>query len=171
LQGIWKIIKGWLDPVVASKVHFTNSTEEIEEYVPKSQIIKELDGAEDWTYKYIEPVPGENDMMKDTETRDKLLLAREDIVKDYEKATLDWIHESGDAAAIKKKRHELANSLKKDYWRLDPYIRARSFYDRSGMINAGGMLQFYPGKMVAPAAAVAVNGTAKPIKTSADDID
>lgn len=143
----------------------------MEEYVSKSQIIKELDGAEDWTYKYIEPVPGENDMMKDIETRDKLLLAREEIVKDYEKVVLDWIHESGDAAAIKTRRHELANTLRTDYWRLDPYIRARSYYDRSGMINPGGMLQFYPGKTTAPAAAVTVNGTAKPIETSADDID
>ena len=29
-QGIWKIIKGWLDPVVAAKVHFTSSVEDLE---------------------------------------------------------------------------------------------------------------------------------------------
>jgi hypothetical protein len=28
--------------------------------------------------------------------------------------------------------------------RLDPYIRARTIYDRYGMIKEGGLLNFYP---------------------------
>ena len=180
-QGIWKIIKGWLDPVVASKVHFTND-HEIEEYVPKSQIIKELHGAEDWDYKYVEPVIGENDKMKDIETRDKLLVERKAIVDEYEKAILEWIN-GGDAAALKTKRNELALQLKDDYWRLDPYIRARSYYDRVGLIQPGGKLQFYPGKAIesehaapkteAPAAdpAPTTNGLPAPHVHSADDVD
>ncbi len=115
-------------------------------YVPRTQIISELGGAEDWTYQYIEPVPGENDSMKDTATRDKLLLAREEIVKEYEKATLEWIHATGEVEAVKKRRNEIAGKLKTDYWGLDPYIRARSYYDRVGMINPGGKIQFYPAK-------------------------
>jgi len=169
-QGIWKIIKGWLDPVVASKVQFTNNNEEMEQFVPKSQIIKELGGDEDWTYEYIEPVPGENDTMKDTATRDKLLQDREVIVNDYEKATLEWIHGTGDLTAIKTRRDELANTLKEDYWRLDPYVRARSVYDRIGMINPGGKIQFYPAKPLAPTA-TPTNGTTKPLQTSSDDVD
>jgi len=35
-------------------------------------------------------VPGENDKMKDTVTRDKLLEARKVIVKEYEATILDW---------------------------------------------------------------------------------
>lgn len=163
--------------MVASKVHFTNNNSEMEAFVPKSRIIHELSGEEDFTYKYIEPVPGENDMMKDTETRDKLLVQREKIVEDYEQATLDWIHAEGDAEALKKRRHEIAGQLKADYWALDPYIRAKSYYDRVGLINPGGRLEFYKGESVetapvaaaAPAAPVA-NGT-KPIETSPDDID
>jgi len=132
--------------VVASKVQFTNNVEEMEAYVPKPQIIHELGGAEDWTYKYIEPVPGENDIMKDTATRDKLLLAREEIVNEYEKATLEWIRGTGDVEVVKNNRNEIASKLKVDYWGLDPYIRARSYYDRVGMINPGGRVQFYPPK-------------------------
>ncbi|KAN0101902.1 hypothetical protein V8E51_012412 [Hyaloscypha variabilis] len=180
-QGIWKIIKGWLDPVVASKVHFTNNVEEMEAYVPKPQIIHELGGAEDWTYQYVEPVPGENDTMKDTETRDKLLLAREEIVKEYEKATLEWIQGTGDQNAVKKSRNEIASKLKVDYWGLDPYVRARSYYDRVGMINPGGKIQFYPVKdekvtvpetVPADAAGIApptTNGTK--VETSEADLD
>ncbi|KAE8450040.1 hypothetical protein EG329_007179 [Mollisiaceae sp. DMI_Dod_QoI] len=168
-QGIWKIIKGWLDPVVASKVHFTNNNEEMEEFVPKSQIIKELGGGEDWTYKYIEPVPGENDIMKDTATRDKLLANREGLVEEYEKSTLDWIHGLGDVSAVKLRRTELANNLKVDYWLLDPYVRAKSLYDRAGMINPGGNIQFYPSKDITPRPGT--NGTAKAVETHADDVD
>ena len=147
-QGIWKIIKGWLDPVVASKVHFTND-HEMEEFVPQSHIIKELHGAEDWEYKYIEPVPGENDKMKDVEMRDKFLLERKGIVDEYEKATVEWI-KGVDDTGLKVKRNELAMKLRDDYWRLDPYIRARSYYDRIGLIQPGGKLQFYPNKLVTP---------------------
>lgn len=169
-QGIWKIIKGWLDPVVASKVHFTNNNQEMEEFVPASHIIKELNGAEDWTYNYIEPVPGENDLMKDVETRDKLLAERKEIVREYEDATLEWIHDGGKNEAIKTKRNELANKLRDDYWKLDPYIRARSYYDRVGLINPGGRLQFYPGETIDPTPTVPTNET-KPAETSADDVE
>lgn len=167
LLGIWKVIKGWLDPVVAGKVNFTNTVEDIEEYVPKSQIIKELGGPEDWSYEYIEPVPGENDKMSDTETRDKLLAERAKLYKEYELATLEWIR--GDVEDVKEKKNEIARRLKEDYWVLDPYLRARSFYDRIGMLALGGKTQFYP----------VVNGqgsankTETPVQkeTSADDVD
>ena len=75
---------------MASKIRFTNDSKALEEFIPTSQIIKELEGSEDWTYNYIEPVPGENDKMKDTVTRDKLLEARKVIVKEYEATILDW---------------------------------------------------------------------------------
>lgn len=179
-QGIWKIIRGWLDPVVASKVHFTNDRE-MEEFVPKSQIIKELHGDENWEYKYIEPVPGENDKMKDVETRDKILEVRKGIVNEYEKMTEEWI-KSGDAATLKVKRNELAAKLRENYWTLDPYIRARSYYDRVGLIQPGGEIEFYPSKTSATEAVTttntpgtetspATNGGPAPHEHSADDVD
>jgi len=132
-QGIWKIIRGWLDPTVASKVQFTNTVEEMEEYVNRSQIIKEFGGDEDWEYQYVEPVLGENDIMNDTDARDKLLREREKIVKEYEDTTRKWIQaNSTDRPVIYKKRLEIANSLRDNYWKLDPYIRARTYYDRIG---------------------------------------
>ncbi|KAF7912467.1 uncharacterized protein EAF01_001488 [Botrytis porri] len=163
-QGIWKIIRGWLDPVVASKVQFTNNVEEMSEFVPRSQILAELGGEENWEYKFVEPVPGENDLMKDTVTRDKLLKERENIVDAYEKATLEWINSEGKTPEIKTRRMELATELREDYWKLDPYVRAKSLYDRTGVINPGGKLDFYPkakGEMPSTPA----------VETSAEDID
>ncbi|CAG8954181.1 hypothetical protein HYFRA_00005801 [Hymenoscyphus fraxineus] len=176
-QGIWKIIRGWLDPVVASKVHFTNNNLELEEFVPRSNIIKELGGDEDWEYKYIEPSPTENDLMKDTATRDKLLAERENTVKEFEKATTDWIAlAAADATKAKEERSRLATSLKDGYWVLDPYVRARSYYDRVGLIKKGERPVFYPQRAeVSPTPVVAtappaVNG-AKPAETSQTDLN
>lgn len=166
LSGIWKVIRGWLDPVVAGKVHFTNNRADLEEFIDGSRIIKELEGGEDWEYKYIEPVSGENDKMKDTEARDKLIAAREDIVKQFEAATLAWIkNPAGDEVkAIKDKRETLASQLKDNYWQVDPYVRARSLYDRQGILGPDG-------KVTWDAATAPKTDKPSAPETSTDDLD
>jgi hypothetical protein len=167
ILGIWKIIKGWLDPVVASKVHFTNNKNDMSEFIAPGQILKELGGDEDWEYKYVEPVPGENEKMKDTETRDRLLQAREEIVKEFEAETLRWIKtpEGEEGMKIKARRDELAAKLKADYWNLDPYVRARSVYDRTGALKQDGSVDWYDAPKKEE-----TNGAVAP-ETSADDVD
>lgn len=145
----------------------------MEEFVPRSNIIKELGGDEDWEYKYIEPSPTENDAMKDIATRDKLLLEREATVDRYEKSTLEWV----DGKEVKDERTKIAGELRDGYWILDPYVRARSYYDRVGLIGPGGKPQFYPQRgepspvPIVAAAAAPVNGAAKPVETSEADLD
>lgn len=160
-----------MDPVVAGKVNFTNNVDELEEFVPRSQIPVDLGGDENWSYHYVEPAANENEAMKDTETRDKLLARRENIVKDYEKATIEWIGHSApsEATEIKANRHKLAADLKEDYWKLDPYIRARSLYDRIGMIQPGGKVCFYPTVQHTSMASTA-NGVPE-VEHSPDDVD
>jgi hypothetical protein len=141
--GIWKIIKGWLDPVVASKVHFTKNVEELEAFVEKSHIPKELGGADPWTYRYIEPTSGENTVMSDGDTRHQLLEQRATLVGEYETTTQHWIHDSSSRETLQQKRQELFEQLRSGYWKLDPYLRARSLYDRMGMIREGGKIHYY----------------------------
>ena len=139
-HGIWKIIKGWLDPVVASKVHFASNVDDLQEWIPRNQIMKDLGGDEDFKYTYVEPIDGENDQMSDTASRDKVLAERTELVKSYESETLSWVHgEDGGEG-----RNRLAQRLAENYWRLDPYIRARSLYDRIGVIGKEGKLEYYP---------------------------
>lgn len=133
IQGIWNIIKGWLDPVVASKVHFTKNVEELQTFIERSHIIKELGGSDPWEYQFMEPKPGEDDLMKDEATKQRLLDNRAEVVKDFERVTQDWIK---DAPASQQERIELAERLRLGYWQLDPYLRARSIYDRTGVIKA-----------------------------------
>lgn len=154
--------------MVASKVHFTNNVKEMSEFIEPSHILKELDGQEDWDYKYVEPVAGENDKMKDTATRDSLLSGREDLIHEYEEATLLWIKEAGTdkEPAIKAQREELAHKLRDDYWKLDPYVRAKCVLDRTGVIKEGGKIDMYPKEVPAQV----TNGTPI-VDTSADDVD
>ncbi|AEO68095.1 eb63a8cb-8885-4da5-a304-816f1e0d44ec [Thermothielavioides terrestris] len=184
-QGIWKVIRGWLDPVVANKVHFTNNVKDVEEFVPIEHIPKELDGEEDWTYQYVEPVEGENDKLNDAETRERLLAARQGLYQEYEEATLEWIQnpEGDKAAEIKARRNDIANRLREDYWNLDPYLRARSYYDRTGVLRPDGSLNWYPAAngasaasapapVPAPEPAPAAEPAPAPApEVSADDVD
>lgn len=78
--------------------------------------------------------------MKDFTTRDKLLQERAAVVTEYEDATKEWI---AGAEAGKKLRADLAEKLRKGYWVLDPHVRARSIYDRTGLIREGGEVCFY----------------------------
>lgn len=162
-QGIWSIIKGWLDPVVASKIHFTRSAEELAEFIAKENIPKELGGDEDWEYSPSQPVPGENDAQKDTETLAKLKVERRKIVEEYEALTKAWIAEKVEAESASctatptqngsstetpktnltetlKKRNALAEQLKTGYWAMDKYLRAKTIYDRAGVIKEGGII-------------------------------
>ena len=166
--GIWKIIRGWLDPVVASKVHFTNNVEELEHFIPRNHIIKELGGEDPWTYQYVEPDADEDKRILDNDTRQKLLQERAEAVKDYESATQEWIRNSRFDHGLQKTRNDLAERLRTGYWQLDPYVRARSFYDRTGMIREGGEIQYY--KTSSSSAPPAHNGPI-PAGHGPDDLD
>lgn len=158
------MIRGWLDPVVAGKVHFTNNRADLSEFIEPSQILKELGGDEDWEYEYIEPLQGENDKMKDETTKNQLLEDREKTVKEFEAATMKWIQEphSEQGQQAKSTRNQIATKLKEDYWKLDPYVRARSLYDRQGVIGTDGKINWDAAK--ASAADVQPD-------TSANDVD
>src|SRR5690349_3323634 len=90
-NAVWSIVRGWLDPVVASKVSFVKNVDELEKFVPRNQIPKELGGTEDWSYSYPEPVPGENAAMDDVPARQAVEAERAHIVARYEAAVQDWI--------------------------------------------------------------------------------
>ena len=58
--GIWKVIRGLLDPVVAAKVDFTRNIEGLEKYIARENILSAYGGGDDWVYTYIEPSADED---------------------------------------------------------------------------------------------------------------
>lgn len=128
---------------MASKIHFTKNLSDLQQFVHKSNIIKELGGEVDWSYQYVEPQPNENASLKDTATRERLQEERLGLVQQYEEKTMQWIYahdksqnvQEEDQVKIKMDRNEIARELRDNYWHLDPYVRARSLYDRTGMLK------------------------------------
>lgn len=133
--------------MVASKIHFTSSTQDLEAFIPRKNILKEFGGDDDWEYEYKEPSKEENAKMADTATRDQLIKGRQELILEYEDKTRQWLKfapTDPEFEALSKERNDIAEKLRVDYWRLDPYVRARSLYDRTGVINEGGKIVFYP---------------------------
>lgn len=162
--------------MVAGKVHFTKNVEELEHFIPRSHIIKELGGDENWEYKYVEPVPNENAKMQDGARRDELSASRAKNVLDFQESTHAWISAAAaghDTADIKNKRNALATELRDGYWQLDSFLRARTFYDRTNMIRDQGRISFYgDSNETTESKAVKENGVANTeASPSNDDVD
>lgn len=155
-NAIWNVIKGWLDPVVAGKVHFTKNVDELAQFIDRSHIIKELEGSDEWEYQYVEPVDGENGMMSRTEDRERVGAVRKELAKKFEEKTISWI-QSGEKSTLDE-RNKLADEFSANSWQMDPYVRARSLYDRTGVIGKDGAVNIYPPKM-APQEALQQQGT------------
>ena len=165
-QSIWKIIRGWLDPVVAGKVHFTKNLDELSQFIPTDHIISDMGGKDPWTYTFLPPKKGENAQLEDTDARDTLLEKRALTVKEYEKATIRWLQ--GEDSQAQQQRKQLKDDLRSGYWELDPYLRARTLYDRTGVIQPGGRKEFYPSKA---GPQLAVNGGPISPGSHDDDVD
>jgi hypothetical protein len=87
--------------------------------------------------------------MEDVEGRQRLEKERADLAKEYESVVLDWIASrpstsaggapaptpTQEADTLRKQRDQVAAKLRDNYWHLDPYVRARSIYDRIGELR------------------------------------
>ncbi|KAL1917893.1 uncharacterized protein VTP21DRAFT_3727 [Calcarisporiella thermophila] len=139
-EPVWRVIRPWLDPVVASKIRFTNSTDDLLQYIPEKYLPKDVGGTSDFKWNYIPPVEGENDKHKDTATRDALLAKRRELENQFEERTREWVKavkaDDKDAAdAAWAKREELNPQLRRAYYDLDPYVRGRNVYHRTGVLK------------------------------------
>lgn len=132
----------------------------MEAFIPKENIPKELGGSEDWTYTYVEPIPDENAPFEDKARRNMLQSTREEHIRKYEAATRAWIAsgEAGESAAAE--RRAISKELATGYWEMDKYLRARTVYDRTGVLLPSGEVNFYNYKEKTGA-----------VETSEDDID
>jgi len=97
--------------------------------------------------------------MEDTAAKQELLQERQFLARNYEEVVLEWIASAEtsrptsapapvtpppSAVEIRKRRDELAEKLRKNYWQLDPYVRARSVYDRTGELKTGSTVESAP---------------------------
>jgi hypothetical protein len=136
-SGIWSIIKNWIDPVVASKIKFSKSSSDLNEHIPLEFISRELGGNNPSEYKFIEPDPNENDFMNNSAKRCELIAIRQKLRENFISSTIDWINSAtkSDNDASRKKKKEVSDDLYANFWDVDPYVRARTIFDRNGFIE------------------------------------
>ncbi|KAG7285949.1 hypothetical protein NEMBOFW57_008245 [Staphylotrichum longicolle] len=143
--GIWRIIKPWLDPVIASKINFTSSNKDLARFIAQEDLQKCYGGKDHWDYKYIAPVEGENDKLM-SEKKEEIDAERRELIRQFEQLSLEWAKvkepESVDAKHKVTKRSELAEWLRETHWKLDPYVRARTYYHRVGVIDPVGAVDY-----------------------------
>jgi hypothetical protein len=154
IKGVWKIIRGLLDPVVAAKVDFTRNIEDLEKYIPRENIIASLGGADNWRYEYREPSEDEDATIAHADVREKIMAERREIADRFLSATHDWIKhldagEREEAVIQEQLRRNGTEGLWANYWKLDPYVRSRTNLDRTGVIKPDGSIDFYPERKAA----------------------
>lgn len=136
-NAVWKIIRGWLDPVVASKVHFTKSAADLEAFVDKKWIPKDLGGDDDYKPTYVTPTKENSAKKPKDETYKKLKAQRELLCLTFLETTLAWIHAktTEESTKLLQAKIQLGAELAKNYIALDPYIRWRGAFDRDGSLG------------------------------------
>jgi len=137
-----------LDPVVRDKIKFSSKAPELVDHIPPTKLRKGMGGTMDWDWEYIEPKPDENDLLKDTETRDAIQAEMKAITDDYTETTRKWI-EAGDtddtAPELTHKRDVLGKQMRLKQFQLNPYIRAVTCYQRAGIHHEDGTIHWdYP---------------------------
>lgn len=133
--AIWRIIKGWLDPILVDKVRFTYD-DELKEFIDDKYIPIDLGGEDTYKLNYIEP-PKKNSLKPIDNRFKKLYHQRCTLTLQFIESTIRWIkaesqHESYNYLI---QRLKLQQALCKNYIDIDPYIRTRGVYDRNDELN------------------------------------
>ncbi|ETS75777.1 hypothetical protein PFICI_12721 [Pestalotiopsis fici W106-1] len=147
--GLWNIIKGLLDPVVASKINFTRRTGDLLKFIPEENLQTDYGGGDAWDYEYVEPEASEDERLKDIEKRDEIQKERDELIQAFEKETAQWASISTDDPSMSEKqsnRKDVADQIRQNYWKLDPYIRARTYHQRVGIVDKEGNVDFMAAK-------------------------
>ncbi|KAK0643958.1 CRAL-TRIO domain-containing protein [Cercophora newfieldiana] len=137
--GIWRMIKPWLDPVIVSKINFTTGNADLARFIAPENLQTCYGGSDAWEYRYIEHVEGENARMQ-SEKKDEMHAERNGLIQQFELLTVEWASFDPDSVEGRRKaaeRDDLAKQLGDSFWKLDPYVRARTYYHRAGVIDNG----------------------------------
>jgi hypothetical protein len=120
------MIQPLLDPVVASKIHFTKSDEELLNYIDKENLPEILSGTAHQSGKFVAPpVESVVDAAKD-------FPAFAAIKDKYEAATREWASSPG--ASIEG-RNQMALEYRLARLKIENDVRAPTHYHRGGMVK------------------------------------
>lgn len=135
---VWNVIKNWLDPVVASKIHFTKDFKELNKFIDKDNIPDYMGGEDTYDGEY--PVPSEKHCtyMKQRDGNFvKLMKERDELYMKMITTTIKWIESTSPEISDKylQDKIDLNGQLAENYINLDGYLRYPGFYDRNGSLK------------------------------------
>ncbi|RKP34094.1 CRAL-TRIO domain-containing protein [Dimargaris cristalligena] len=157
-SGIWRMISPLLDSVVASKINFVNNKKQFTEFIDPEHLVDWLGGSSKFKYEYVGPAVDENHRIQDAAGRQALLDQRSALANELEAATREWIKlceakdaeavdvpkDNAEVKAIQDKRQKVVEEMRDVCQKLDPFIRARTFYHRIGVIEGHGQIDWDP---------------------------
>ncbi|EGW32214.1 uncharacterized protein SPAPADRAFT_50787 [Spathaspora passalidarum NRRL Y-27907] len=136
--SVWNIIKHWIDPLVAEKIHFTKDLNELTRFIDIKAIPDYLGGQDPTRGRY--PIPTARDAFppkrKDAEYI-RLMKERDQLYCRFYETTKKWIESTNPAISELYLKDKLALDIElaKNYVLLDPYIRNPGLYDRDGTLT------------------------------------
>lgn len=123
--------------MVASKIVFTKSSNDLKEFIACDQLPEYLEGSNPINLDTYQEIAADHDnQMEDVDTKNRLLSERELIIKQFVDTTIKWIESSNatESQNLLYSRIALGRQLTANYCELDPYIRSRSRYDIDGSL-------------------------------------
>lgn len=138
---IWNLITPLLDPVVASKIHFTKDCKELTNFVPLNALPGNITGEVGKTTKdeamKIDPVKPGNLTVPSTPAYQDY----QDMIKEYQFETLDWAKsKTAEDSNETDTRRELARQYRVARIKAEFDVRGPTSYQAKGLItvNAEG---------------------------------
>jgi hypothetical protein len=115
------------------------------EFIPRDKLQKCYGGDDGWEYRYVEPIPTENEQLNDVEKKVELQEHRDALIEKFNNLTMEWVSLEPEASVAKAKnaqRYEVVHELEQKYWQLDPHVRSTTYYDRVGVLTRDGAVDF-----------------------------
>ncbi|CUM67324.1 uncharacterized protein PRCAT00005017001 [Priceomyces carsonii] len=139
-NAVWKVIRGWLDPVVASKVHFTKNCKDLEAFIDRKFIPKDLGGNDAFVMKYENPTHSDSDEKPKDDNYAILSEQRSFLILSYLQATINWLESKTISESDKflEARIKIGIQLANNYIGIDPYLRKRGIFERIGEMGKLG---------------------------------
>lgn len=135
---VWNVIKNWLDPVVASKIHFTKGYDELCEFIEPEHIPEYLGGKDTVELVYSKP---SKEHITPPKAKDdeffRLCALRDELYLKFIDVTIKWIESTSPevSSLYLKEKIYLSEELSNNYIALDPYIRNPGVFDRNGFLT------------------------------------
>ena len=139
VNAMSRIMKPWLDPVVAKKFHFLHNASELAEHIEPASIPQRLAGNHP-NYKFTPASKEEQDRLaslrQDRVGMEKAQAKHAESSQRYLEATLKWAAAHGENEEKEKlNRIEAMKQLSDAYTQLIPYVSTRTHYHRTGQIH------------------------------------